>query len=67
MCKCKEMKNAAAVAKKVAKAGTNVDVTINVTNIVKYVCIAGIAIVGIIFGTKSFVEYHKIEIDKEED
>lgn len=29
-----------------------VDVKINVTEIVKYVCIAGVAIVGIIFSSK---------------
>lgn len=36
-----------------------VDIKINVTEIVKYVCITGIAIVGIIFGSKcvrSFVK-----------
>lgn len=32
--------------------GTSVKVTVDVTKIVKYVCIAGIFIVGIIFGTK---------------
>lgn len=31
---------------------TSVTVTVDVTKIVKYVCIAGIFIVGIIFGTK---------------
>lgn len=33
-------------------AGTHVTVSIDVTKIVKYICLAGIAIVGIIFGTK---------------
>lgn len=67
MCKCKEIKKAANVAKKAAKTGANVDISINVTNIIKYLCIAGIAIVGIIFGTKSYIESKKIQIDKEED
>lgn len=31
---------------------TNVTVTVDVTKIVKYLCCAGIIIVGIIFGTK---------------
>lgn len=52
---------------KPAKSGANVDVQINVTNIVKYICLAGIAIVGIIFGTKSFVECHKNTKDKEDN
>jgi hypothetical protein len=35
-----------------SEVGTNVNVTVDVTKIVKYVCCAGIIIVGIIFGTK---------------
>ena len=31
-----------------------VDVKVDVTKIVKYVCITGVAIVAIIFGTKCF-------------
>ena len=37
-----------------AEPGVSVNVTVNVTQIVKYVCIAGIIIVGIIFGTKCY-------------
>lgn len=33
---------------------SSVNVTVDVTKIVKYVCFAGIAIVGIIFGTKCY-------------
>lgn len=36
---------------------TNVTVTVDVTKIVKYLCCAGIVIVGIIFGTKC---WHKM-------
>lgn len=39
------------------ESGTNVTVTVDVTRIVKYVCVAGIFIVGIIFGTKC---YHRM-------
>lgn len=52
MCKCK---NKAGSANKDAA----VCVTVNVTNIVKYISFAGIAIVGIIFGTKCYVECTK--------
>lgn len=38
---------------------------INVTNIVKYVCLAGISIVAIIFGEKAFEEY--IRTKQQED
>ena len=66
MWKCKDlMKMTDAV--KPAKTGANVEVQINVTNIVKYVCFAGIAIVGIIFGSKSFVECKKNEKTKEDN
>ena len=56
MCKCK---NKAGSANKDA----SVCVTVNVTNIVKYISFAGIAIVGIIFGTKCYAECTK---EKEE-
>lgn len=37
------------------EAGTSsVNVSVDVTKIVKYVCLAGIAIVGIVFGTKCY-------------
>lgn len=36
---------------------SSVNVTVDVTKIVKYVCFAGIVIVGIIFGTRC---YHKM-------
>ena len=39
--------------------GSKVDVKINVTEIVKYVCITGIAIVGIIFGSKCVRSFAK--------
>jgi len=42
-------------------AKTQVSVTVNVTNIVKYVSLAGVAIVGIIFGTKSYIECVKVQ------
>ncbi len=35
-------------------SNANVTVNVDVPKIVKYACIAGILIVGIIFGTKSF-------------
>jgi hypothetical protein len=34
--------------------GSSVTVHVDVTKIVKYVCIAGICIVGIIFGTRCY-------------
>lgn len=40
--------------------GTNITVEVNVTKIVKYVCLAGAVIVGIIFcqrGYSSFLKY----------
>lgn len=58
MCKCK---NKAGSANKEA----SVCVTVNVTNIVKYISFAGIAIVGIIFGTRCYAECTK-ESRKEE-
>lgn len=39
--------------------GTSVHVEVNVTKIVKYVCITGIAIVGIIFGCSAWSEVQK--------
>ena len=40
----------------IAKAGVNVTVSVNVTDIVKYVTFAGVAIVGIIFGTRCYTQ-----------
>ncbi|CRZ34857.1 hypothetical protein DFR55_10652 [Herbinix hemicellulosilytica] len=34
--------------------GTSIQVTVDITKIVKYLCFAGVIIVGIIFGTKCF-------------
>jgi hypothetical protein len=52
MCKCKKSKASNAVSK-----GTcSVNVIVNVTDIVKYVSLAGVAVVGIIFGTKCYRE-----------
>ena len=42
--------------------GTSVHVEVNVTKIVKYVCITGIAIVGIIFGCSAWAEVQKGKI-----
>jgi len=39
--------------------GSKVDIKINVTEIVKYVCITGIAIVGIIFSSKCVRSFAK--------
>lgn len=39
--------------------GTSVHVEVNVTKIVKYVCITGIAIVGIIFGCSTWAKVQK--------
>ena len=47
--------------------GSKVDVKINVTEIVKYVCITGVAIVGIIFSSKcvrSFLKKKQKEFGK---
>lgn len=38
---------------------TDVNIDINVTKIVKYVCIAGIVIVAVIFTEKAFKEFVK--------
>lgn len=55
----KKCKNKA--ANMFAPAQPQVSVTVNVTNIVKYVSLAGVAIVGIIFGTRSYIEYAKVQ------
>ena len=39
--------------------GANVTVSVDVTKIVKYVAIAGIAIVGIIFGCKAWTDVER--------
>lgn len=52
MCKCKNKADG-------ANRDAAVCVTVNVTNIVKYISFAGIAIVGIIFGTKCYAECMK--------
>ena len=61
MCKCKKKAGNLANANREAA----VCVTVNVTNIVKYIPFAGIAIVGIIFGTRCYAECTK-ESRKEE-
>ena len=65
MCKCKKMLDSATKLGG-SKSKANVVVTVNVTNIVKYVAIAGVAIVGIIFGTKTWCDYMKNKEDEEE-
>ncbi len=47
--------------------GTSVHVEVNVTKIVKYVCITGIAIVGIIFGCSAWAEVQKGKISTSAD
>lgn len=66
MCKCKKISDAASIMTSKSKGNSCVNVTVNVTNIVKYIAIAGVAIVGIIFGTKCFNEYSKNK-EKEEE
>lgn len=39
---------------------------INVTKIVKYVCLAGVSIVAIIFGQKAYREYIRARHQQEE-
>jgi hypothetical protein len=56
MCKCKKANEAVNYIK---PAKASVTVNVDVTNIVKYVSIAGVAVVGIIFGAKSYIEYIK--------
>lgn len=41
---------------------TSLEVKVDVTKIVKYVCIAGILIIGIIFGTKCMTNLSKQDI-----
>jgi len=38
------------------KAGANVTVIVNVPKIVRSICFAAVLIVGIIFGTKTFIK-----------
>jgi hypothetical protein len=64
MCKCKKVIDGAAAIGN-SRSGSNVAVAINVTDIVKYVAIAGVAIVGIIFGTKTWCNYMKNKEDEE--
>ena len=67
MCKCKKMASEAAnLMTPKSKGHACVNVTVNVTNIVKYIALAGVAVVGIIFGTKCFNEYSKNK-EKEEE
>ena len=40
-------------------SGSSVHIEVNVTKIVKYVCLTGIAIVGIIFGCNAWAEVQK--------
>lgn len=63
MSKCK--KAAKTVAKSVNSTVPSVEVTVNVTNIVKYISIAGIAIVGIIFGTKCYADTTCMKLQNE--
>lgn len=63
MCKCNKMANVNPM-NTTSKAA--VSVTVNVTNIVKYVSLAGVAIVGIIFGAKCYTEYARLK-EKEEE
>ncbi|MDD7404131.1 MAG: hypothetical protein SO170_01155 [Butyribacter sp.] len=57
MCKCKKAADAAKfISSSKSKGNSDVTVTVNVTDIVKYVALAGVAIVGIIFGTKCYSE-----------
>lgn len=64
MCKCKKVFDSG-VGMGNGRSGSNVAVAINVTDIVKYVAIAGVAIVGIIFGTKTWCNYMKNKEDEE--
>jgi len=65
MCKCKKVFDTAAAVGN-SKSRANVAVAINVTDIVKYVALAGVAIVGIIFGAKTWCNYMKNKEDEEE-
>lgn len=53
MGKCKKVLDTAA---NMGRGRSNVVVTVNVTDIVKYTALAGVAIVGIIFGTRTWCE-----------
>ena len=64
MCRCKKVIDGAAAIGN-SRSGSNVAVSINVTDIVKYVAIAGVAIVGIIFGAKAWSNYMKNKEDEE--
>lgn len=64
MCKCKKIFDGGAAMGN-SRSGSNVAVSINVTDIVKYVAIAGVAIVGIIFGVKAWSNYMKNKEDEE--
>lgn len=61
---CKALSKVADCSKAV-KRGADVTVRVDVTSIVEYIAIAGAAIVGIIFGTKAWIEYQKIQKEKE--
>lgn len=63
MCKCKKMVKNNPIN---TKPSATVSVTVNVTNIVKYAALAGVAIVGIIFGAKCYTEYARLK-EKEEE
>lgn len=39
----------------------SVDVKVDVAKIVKYCCLAGIAIVGIVFGTRAWIKAMELE------
>lgn len=41
-------------------------IDVNVTKIVKYVCLAGVAILAIIFGEKAYAEYVRAKKQQEE-
>lgn len=60
MSKCKKASNA---VKALHSSGASVNVTVNVTNIVKYVSFAGVAIVGIIFGTKCYMYCSRLQTE----
>lgn len=41
--------------------GTRVEVSVDVTRIVKYACVSGVLIVGIIFAAKAFIKKIQLE------
>lgn len=65
MCKCMKKCNPATLLNNNEKTA-QVSVIVNVTDIVKYVALAGVAIVGIIFGTKTIHGYLQTKEDEEE-